>query len=253
LTFSADGLAIRNGGIEAYNKDDKKVLFFNDETGNLEIEGIITATGGEFSGVLKAATGEFSGTITANNGEIGGFNITENCLSAGDDLKLYSDYKINGESKGSLLQVKNIEIGTGAKISEYLKLGDNVKLLNPQSNSSESFLLVGDEGNLAINMTQNGVIELGNGAIKLDGEAQKIYGDQWTLSPDLAEFKNVIINGSLKAVSFEYGEVSSVGGVIFVRPSSRIVSISEYKEGFKEVKIESAEGFDAKDICSVQN
>jgi hypothetical protein len=67
----------------------------------------------------------------------------------------------------------------------------------------------------------------------------------------VATFNNVIINGSLAAVTFSKGEISSVGGAIFVRPSSRIVEVKVNASGLTEITIESAEDFNIDDVCRI--
>ena len=238
LAFDASGLTIQNGGIKVYNKNQEKVFSFNNNSGDLEITGIIYAEGGHFKGVLSGATGDFSGEIIAKSGTIGGFTIDEGVLTSTDGT-----LKLSG-STGKITAEK-IELGTGALIKEYIKIGDNVKLQTPTVNDN-NFITVTNNGSPTIQMSQNGLISLGNGAIKLDGANQIISGSNWTIEPNLATFENIVINGSIKAATFEYGEISSVGGVIFVRPSSRIVKIKDDK-----IYLEASVGFSQNDYCRV--
>jgi hypothetical protein len=67
-------------------------------------------------------------------------------------------------------------------ISDYLSLGDNVKILNPDKNNGtflEVFKTENENKITSLSFNQNGSIILGdlNGAqIKIDGAAQEIRG-----------------------------------------------------------------------------
>lgn len=241
LEFTADGLSVRNGGLTIKNNSDITV-FGADTDGNLEI-----------SGIIHASDGEFTGTITANSGTIGGFEISKHEIKS-DGLSLQSSYTDeNKKPVPSKIVADNIEIGTGAIIRDYINLGDKVQLRTP-NDDNKNFIEVkpnsedGTNNNqpYSIQMDNTGKIILGNNAIILDGAEQTISGQNWNIQPDLATFNNIIVNGSIKAASFEYGEISSVGGVIFVRPSSRIAEIKEGK-----ARLESVKGFSPEDYCRV--
>lgn len=47
----------------------------------------------------------------------------------------------------------------------------------------------------------------------------------WCITDELAEFNAITVRGSLKVAVFEYGEVSAVGGIILVRPSTQIKNV----------------------------
>lgn len=130
LEFTSDGVRITNGNFVVTNNNNEAVLNFNKESQSLEITGTIYATGGRFAGELEAATGTFNGRITAATGNIGGFNITGHTIES-DSLILSSAY----DDKESYITVKNINIGKGAKISDYLDIG-NLSLINPLSTYS---------------------------------------------------------------------------------------------------------------------
>ncbi len=49
--------------------------------------------------------------------------------------------------------------------------------------------------------------------------------DGWCIKDNLAEFNTIVARGSLKVAVFEYGEVSAVGGIILVRPSTLIKNV----------------------------
>lgn len=285
LNFSADGLTIKNGGLKLvkhkyvqvaigaedfvsnrfyllinneyvladqynensvyYYKEEENTLY-GDTFGNLTLKGTIYAT-----------DGEFSGTINANSGNIGGFVVQDGQLSS---IK-YTDNAegpaivLNGEQ--GKIYADSIELGTGAWISEYLQLGNNVKIWNPAKNINKNFL----EVTPGLTFNQNGYIILGeenSPQIKIDGPAREIRGWDpgtdnvnftWQITPDQAVFNNIVARGSIHAATFEYGAVQAIGGTMLIRPSSRITSISG-----TEITIESTEsGFEVGDICLLES
>ena len=253
LSFDANGLTVKNGGLEIKNNDGVSVLKATSK-GNLVITGEIHATSGTFSGKLESASGDFKGEIIAMSGQIGGFTIENNRLISTDENK---SIMLNGVD-GSII-ANNITLGEGASISDYLKLGENVKILNPDKNN-DIFLQVFEDDKNTISFDQKGIIVLGdaNGAqIKLDGAEQKISGfelngrDSWSITPTQAEFNNIIARGSIKAATFEYGVVQAIGGILLIRPSSRI---KEIDFSTKMVTLDSSlSGFEIDDICLIED
>lgn len=228
-----------------YQKEEENVLY-GDTFGNLTLKGTI-----------YAADGEFSGAINANSGTIGGFSIQNGFLSS---VKYTDDAEspaivLNGE-RGEIY-ANSIELGTGARISEYLQIGEGVKIWNPSKNVNKNFL----EVTPGLTFNQNGYIILGQEnkpQIKIDGPSREIRGWDpgtdnvnftWQITPTQAVFNNITARGSIKSASFEYGSVQAVGGTMLVRPSSKIVSING-----TEVTVENAKsGFEKGDICLLEN
>lgn len=257
LEFSANGLQVRNGGFKIINNNSVEVLKA-DTNGNLIITGEIYATSGRFSGEVQATSGTFNGSINANDGTIGGFEIDEHSIRS-NQLELWSSYEENGESVESKIIAKNIEIGTGAKIQEYIQLGNFVKIYNPQNSQEGVFIQVLNENSQnTISLKENGVITLGdsNGSyIQLDGANQEIFAlaqgnsdYSWIISPKEAIFNNIVAKGSIKAASFEYGAVQAIGGTLLIRPSSRIVEVND-----SEIVLESGQsGFYKNDLCVIE-
>lgn len=253
LNFSADGLVVKNGGLEIKNNDDVSVLKATSK-GNLVITGEIHATSGTFSGKLESASGTFSGEVIATSGQFGGFSIENNRIISTDEN---TSIILNG-TEGSIV-ANNISLGEGASITNYIKLGENVKILNPDINN-DIFLQVFENNKNTISFNQNGTIILGdaNGAqIKLDGAEQKISGfelngsDNWSITPTQAEFNNIIARGSIKAATFEYGTVQAIGGSILIRPSSRI---KEIDFSTNTITLDSSlVGFEVGDICLIED
>lgn len=257
LEFSADGLQVRNGGFKIINNDSVEVLKA-DTNGNLIITGEIYATSGRFSGEVQATSGTFNGSINANDGTIGGFEIDGHSIRS-SQLELWSSYEENGEPVESKIIAKNIEIGTGAKIQEYIQLGNFVKICNPQISQEGVFIEVLNENSQnTISLKENGIITLGdaNGSyIQLDGANQEIFAlargnsdYSWIISPKEAIFNNIVAKGSIKAASFEYGAVQAIGGTLLIRPSSRIVEVNDF-----EIVLENGQsGFYKDDLCVIE-
>lgn len=127
LKFDSTGLSILNGNFSITNSNNETVLNFDKNTGSLNITGIVNATDGVFHGRIEATDGYFNGSVNAKTGTIGGFDITEHTIQS-QDLILGSSY----ENNESFITVKNINIGSGANIQDYLKIG-NLTLINPGS------------------------------------------------------------------------------------------------------------------------
>ena len=83
LTFSADGITLKNGGIEVIKEtvsendgllvtNKEKLLYFDELDGNLYISGNITATDGLFKGRLETEEGYFGGELKAASGTFTG-------------------------------------------------------------------------------------------------------------------------------------------------------------------------------------
>lgn len=232
LEFSANGLTIKNGGIKIVNKNENSVLYANDN-GDLTLKGYINAWGGYFSGKLEAATGSFSGELTAAKinsvtGEIGGFTIGDGSLASIGRTNNIPNIILNG--KDGKIIANNIELGTGATIKDYIRIGNSVILRTPNELNS-NFLEVGN----IIAFDSSGKIKIGNNnnLINIDGAVGTItstnYSDSnhtgWMISNQEAVFNNVTVRGEIKSAIFTAGEVQAVGGNILVRPSSFIENI----------------------------
>lgn len=240
LEFSGDGLTIKNGCFTIVNEDGKELLYAN-QSGNLALRGNI-----------YAADGEFSGTVKAKQGKIGGFRIEEDYLTSTDkdtkEEKHLGSIVLYGTT-GKIV-AKDIEIGENASIENYINLGENVRLQNPAIKSNKgNFIEVSNNGEPTIQMSQAGLISLGNGDIILNGAEEKISGNNWFITPELAQFSNVNISGAIKAASFEYGAVQSVGGMLFIRPSSKIKNIDGINIYFETSQ---SGGFEVNDWCLLQ-
>ena len=230
-----------------------RTIFSADKSGNLQLEG-----SGTFKGDIYAESGTFKGTVNAEAGIIGNFNLNDGSLTSTKTDESGNPYIIlNGES-GEII-AKTIKIGKGATIEDYIALGKYVRLRTPTEDDL-SFINVIDKGGkpvmelTAVNENgEGGEIKLGDNAIVLNGGVNGsepfIEGENWFITPKLAQFSNVNITGAIKAASFEYGVVQSVGGMLFVRPSSKIKNIDGVNIYFETSQ---SGGFEVNDWCLLQ-
>ena len=125
--YSLTADTIFQSGKKYYERGEENApSFWADTDGNLTLTGTIYAT-----------NGSFSGSLYSTDAEIGGFKI--------DDSKIYVPVKNENqdddftgsplylESSGHIY-AKNITIGTGAVIEDFISLGD-AKLFNPEENN----------------------------------------------------------------------------------------------------------------------
>lgn len=164
-----------------------------------------------------------------------------------ENYLISSDENIKLDGLNGIIKAEEIELGIGAKITNYIELeGSTVEtaegtltyhsafIYNPATNDGKFI----EAGAGALKIDSNGKIEAGT--ITIDGTASTIsIGDKmvfdglretlssnsWKITPDKSEFNNVIIKGSIEAASFEYGEVTTVGGILFIKASSAITDV----------------------------
>ena len=62
----------------------------------------------------------------------------------------------------------------------------------------------------AVSLTEEGALQLGttkpdgtSSIINLDGTTSTITGNNWSITPDLANFKNINVSGKISTVVFE--------------------------------------------------
>lgn len=214
LEFDADGLTIRNGHFEIIDNKDVSLLQYTPPSG-AEGSGLL-----EITGKIHATDGEFNGKINAIEGDIGGFIIDNDGLysksgSVKEDTS-NSNIRLLGE-KGEIY-AKNITLGTSAQIEEYIQLG-NAFLRNPDKTEGKLLLEAGE-----IKLNDEGVLQLGT--TKLDGKTSTITGNNWSITPDHANFKNINVSGKISTAVFEQNHIQSVGGSMMFKPSYKINSQS---------------------------
>lgn len=276
LEFNIEGLKIIEGGLKIVNSSDESLLEYDKDNKVLKIIG-----GGSFTGTIHAEKGSFTGdviaeTLQSNTGHIGGFLIEDGGLYSEDNITYrYSNtedieplkdkhyYYLDGNNEYVLFSDENFEpgvtyyerevfssirligktgqidaekinLGTGAHINKYIKLGDAI-LWNPSDAEANGRLL--DAG--AIELSQDGILQLGK--IKLDGTTSEINGDNWHITQDYAEFKNINVSGKISTVVFEKNHVQSVGGSMIFKPS---YSVESYKNIENDVQLTLDNKFD---------
>lgn len=219
LTFNANGLTVKNGGIRIENKNGEGVLS-SDADGNLFLKGIIEATGGSFTGTVTATDGVFNGTINANSGFLNNVSVSGvvrvgNIVLDGRQLidevenprkGIYSlSYYTTGENETSSIPsgdgfkigvdgsivANRIEIGEFATIKKFLQVGDSCWINNPEANTTygNNFIyikkeLIGDSGVTivpAFRITKDGQLFLGQNddGVIIDGLLETIHSGDY--------------------------------------------------------------------------
>lgn len=94
-----------------------------------------------------------------------------------------------------------------------------------------------------------------NEGILLKGSASKICSNEWETSLGAngwcitnsdAVFNNITLRGSLKCAVLEYGEIQAVGGIMLIRPSTTIKSVSG-----DTITVENARNFTVGHYCKL--
>lgn len=210
LLFDEDGLTITNGKFIIQNEDENHITneLLSYDGNKLTVVGDVYADNGYFRGTIEATNSTFSGTITANAGEIGGFTIRNNSIET-TGLKLYSNQNGN-----SLIEVENINIGTGAKITDYLQIG-NLKLLDPIKNSN--YVMKLDNDGIKFSLDNNGNLIATNANI-----SGVINASSGTFSGDIVAA--TISASTIKTLNFITNNVRSMGGSYIFKPTYEIIN-----------------------------
>lgn len=249
--IDSNGLTFINSGLYAYDyvltldevKVQDKIYYRKNEDGSYEIEedtsklekpfenGLyerkekLSFEGGNLhiSGDISGSTGTFSGDISATSGTIGGFQINSDSLTSLAKDEDTPNITLNG--KDGKIIAKNIELGIGATIKDYIKLGGNTWLRNATSNN-KNFLEVkdgavdSDDSNVKISISDDCLMKLGD--LLLDGNSSKIEGKNWNITPDTATFERVIAKGGIiENIVFKNSTVQAAGGQMIFKPSAR--------------------------------
>lgn len=299
LLFNASGLTIQNGSFKIIDDQGENLLYADEQNGNLSLKGniyaedgyfkghveaksgsfkgYIEATDGSFKGKIEATSGSFKGNIEAESGEIGGFIIEANRLRSTKINEKDNKSLIILDGVNGTIEAENIILGTGAKIKEYIEIGDVlqedesnnnpirqiIKLKKPEY-SGDSFIEVKhftDNNEIEVlSLDSNGVINVGNDTHKIliDGSTGTMmsqgYQEQsnfgWKIANDNCVFNNVTVRGSIRASVLEYGEVQVVGGALLVRPGSKILS-AKYSNGKTILTVEDSRIFRVGDYCRI--
>lgn len=268
-------------GQEYFIRKEELVLMAN-EHGDLVISGIIKAKDGQFSGEVYATNGRFNGEVNAKNGSFSGSIDVLGQLAIGEEKKIYigkqskegqnlqgifSDGFLTSEEEGFYLGsdgtiiANTIQLGESASIKNFLKVGDNCYLYNPLSNAGR-FISVKDKINPEIevaSLSEDGIFRIGNDGIVLDGPKRAIYtnnfisgGAGWSITPDKAEFNNIVARGTIESSVFAHGKVQTIGGTLLVRPSTIIKSYQPIEGGGYIILPETLNaGFNRGDYCQI--
>ena len=222
LEFDADGLTIRNGHFEIIDNKDVSLLQYTPPSGK-EGSGLL-----EITGKIHATDGEFTGKINAIEGDIGGFIIDNDGLYSKNGAGTEGEYNTSNSNirllgEDGKIYAKNITLGANAQIEEYIQLG-KAFLRNPDRTEGKLLLEAGE-----IKLNDEGVLQLGT--TKLDGKTSTITGNNWSITPDHANFKNINVSGKISTAVFEQSHVQSVGGSMIFKPSYKVEGYEPGKNG----------------------
>lgn len=192
-----------------------------------------------------------------------------------ENYLISSDENIKLDGLNGIIKAEEIELGIGAKITNYIELkGPTVKIeeetvtypsafiYNPAINDGRFI----EAGAGALKIDSNGKIETGTitidgtastisigDKIVFDGLSETLSSNSWKITPDKSEFNNVTIKGSIEAASFEYGEVTTVGGILFIKASSAITDVDTNEKtiiiNYTKNDQDSKGLFSVNDIC----
>ena len=214
-------------GNQIINASDKFIVFE---------DGSVRARNGEFTGKIHAAGGStFDGQIEANGAIIHGATITDTIISVlGGTI---GGFEIGETSLKALLKDENEEVirnDDGEAYSTIELDGLNGKIyVGTSSNNENQIIIDGPNGVIRSRTYDNGI----NG---------------WSISHNEAIFNNIVARGTLQASVFEYGRVQAVGGILLVRPSTRIVKLISTNGNTQQVEVEESLGFNIGDYCMVE-
>lgn len=235
LEFDANGLTIKNGGLYVYDSEGNKDLYFDND--KLVVKGRIEADSGSFKGKIEADSGSFTGTINTAKGEIGGFKISEGILYSSDGETLENSSLVLYGAEGKIT-AKNIELGIGASITDYIKLGSSY-LYNPDEHDGivlkANNIKLKDDGTLNL-----GTICLNGGSGDLDGyirheivdENGRLVEGKWAIYENgHAEFKDITAdNVTLKNSVLEIGTIQSAGSLMVFKEAWKIDTVESGDE-----------------------
>ena len=261
--------------------EDKRNLYFED--GNLYISGTLKAATGNFTGDIHATTAKFDA------GEIGGFIIEQDLLKSkvdpeglilngstgtitaqkinlGTEANIENFISFSGyqpttdKEKGSkeyyyLNEQKRYELFTGSKFEEgttYFEKGQSY-IYNPLKNNN-LFIQANK-----ISIKADGTASFGN--ILINGSNSEIYGDNFSITPERAEFKNIVASGSIETAVFKAATTQAVGGAMVFLPSYKVFKDEEGKIQFQEpdalwykiTEVINADQTQEKEVCKIAN
>lgn len=144
--------------------------------------------------------------------------------------------QLNGQD-GNII-ANNITLGAGARIAEYLYLGEHVKLYNADTNNGKYLVVtetIDNEEVEKIIFRNDATIILGKedaNGIYLNGRNGSISGgdfetqNYFNITPEQANFKNIVASGKISTVIFEQNHIQAVGGSMIFKPSFKVETYS---------------------------
>ena len=263
LTFDETyGLTIQNGGIRILSGDpsNPELVFGYDENDDT---------------LIVKGDGEFSGNLSAFSGTIGGFRITDNALFSTGGLT-DPDFAVGiatvGETQATPgegasikldgasgeIYARTLTLGIGAKIENYLKLGEYTKILNPEVNDGKVFTIEAPFTTKSfISLNQNAELQIGQ--LLLNGQQSEIIGRSsetnhyFSITPELAEFTNANIAGKISAAIFEINKIQTVGGAMLFKPAYKVASQQSASSNASSVILTLEENFGTESPISATN
>lgn len=247
-------------------------------------KGELVAATGNFKGEVIATAGKFSGEISANSGSIGGFEIKDGQLISTEDKDSgdNSGPSIVLDGKNGTIIAENITLGTGAVIGEYITIGkidkfsqegslvaeQHITLRKPTKENNKFIEVIQKKDNKAttiLSLSSEGAIQVGdqNNYIIIDGSTSTMMSSNfiedggnfgWKIANDNSIFNNVTVRGSIRASVLEYEEIQVIGGMLLVRPGSKILSESyDPTNNLTTLKVEDNRYFRKGDYCRLDS
>ena len=285
-TGEIGGFKIENGILystenqEASSKENAKIVLDGltgslvakkGSIGGFRISGtMLCSTEGSSAGEEKIrldganGTGHFQGEIVAQSGIIGGFLISNNYLEARTGTLVLDGWQGKIQASKGLIggfQISNnyFESQNYNSLRKGIRLDGQNAIIRLGSEQEQEIQLLGLEGKIIVKSKAGSASSVFD-SITIDAKTGSMYSYQygsgltagWYIDSNEAIFNNITARGSIKASVFEYGEVQAVGGILLVRPSTRILSqlLTESQDYFI-FKVESAVGFKANDLCLI--
>lgn len=203
MTFTEQGLTLKDGYFKIVDENNNTV--FGLDENNLMFRGRIEATDGVFNGTVNATEATFQ------SGTIGGFVISQDKL-----VSIKQGIELNG-AEGKII-ADNLILGTGAEISQYIQVG-RAKISKPTDENGNTFINCE-----ATKITDDGIAYFGD--ITIDGINSEISGASFSITPSMASFSNVSIEGTIETAVFKTGTTQAAGSAMIFMPSYKIEKIN---------------------------
>lgn len=245
---------IDDSGNVVLNTDDRGQLYlrhklyishFNDEYG------VVSNDEGTMIDSLLDQTNVTLGIVKAykrtKDGYEDGEDVFDNYSSLDYLTKVFSvksavnKYKLNDELVQSENDQKRFEQFTEDDIKKLIESEENLAIFDNGNLYAKNAWIEGTVNstdgifNGTINAT-SGRIGSGLNYISINENQIMSSNGKWSINYDgTAQFKDVTISGKISSAIFEYGKISTLGGLLFVRPSYKVInkSVVEKPGGIK--------------------